>query len=174
MVTLLLFLLLQVPTEVIRYWEDYTETEKQQVFYSSTVPDIVRCVYQNSFYPSDDDKTEKVLEILSEKQNDDNLRALYFYLFNSTFIHSDGALSEMVSAYCFKMVLNNPDYALSYFQDHSNIMNWYSEMIGFDIGVQRNPDDCFDRFKTIISKRKDPTTKCFLHKVEEAIESCRE
>ena len=88
---------------------------------------------------------------------------------------SDGALSEMLSPYAFKMVCEDPEYILSFLRRDKSLEECYISSIGFELYLDRdNPafkDLSMETLKSSILKKtsNDKLTLSFLRKVEEYI-----
>lgn len=96
----------------MEYWEDLNPSQKSEYLKACKSKHILN-YYKGNQVPTDDDKTNKLLDELVTAN--DSILPLSFYLFNKICSHSDGALSEMVAEYCVKFLLNHPKYTLTYF-----------------------------------------------------------
>ncbi len=119
-----------------KYWELLTNTEKQQYLSDPNVNKIALDYYNGKFYPSDNNKTFKLLKTLTNKNN---FNPFYYFLFNQICSRSDGALSEIMGDYCLNEVLNNPEYVINHFTfERMNFKKkqYLYELYGFFIGYE--------------------------------------
>ena len=56
-----------------------------------------------------------------------------FFLFNKILMSSDGALSEMLGPYAFKMVCEAPEYVLSFLRGDNSLEERYVSFIGLEL-----------------------------------------
>ena len=157
------------------YWDDLSAKERDSVFSLKQVSPIVSDYYLELFTATDDDLTVRLLDVLTTKQENNGVRALHFFLFNKILMSSDGALSEMLSPYAFKMVCEDPEYILSFLRRDKSLEECYISSIGFELYLDRdNPafkDLSMETLKSSILKKtsNDELTLSFLRKVEEYI-----
>ena len=157
------------------YWENLTAEERETVLSLKQVSPLVSDYYFGQITATDDDLTERLLDVLTTKQENNGVRALHFFLFNKILMSSDGALSEMLSPYAFKMVCEDPEYNLSFLRRDKSLEECYISSIGFELYLDRdNPafkDLSMETLKSSILKKtsNDKLTLSFLRKVEEYI-----
>ena len=157
------------------YWVELTAEERETVLSLKQVSPLVSDYYFERITATDDDLTERLLDVLTTKQENNGVRALHFFLFNKILMSSDGALSEMLSPYAFKMVCEDPEYILSFLRRDKSLEECYISSIGFELYLDRdNPafkDLSMETLKRSILKKtsNDKLTLSFLRKVEEYI-----
>ena len=157
------------------YWDDLSAKERETVLSLKQVSPIVSDYYLERFTATDDDLTERLLDVLTTKQENNGVRALHFFLFNKILMSSDGALSEMLGPYAFKMVCEDPEYNLSFLRRDKSLEECYISSIGFELYLDRdNPafkDLSMETLKSSILKKtsNDKLTLSFLRRVEEYI-----
>ena len=113
-----------------KYWEYFSDSEKNMVLKSENIPGEVIKLYNGQFILSDDDATFELLDELTSRQSDAGVKALYFHLFNRIFLSSDGALAEGISEYVVKVFLSDIPYALEYFTINDELMEEYGVALG--------------------------------------------
>lgn len=113
-----------------KYWEDFSDSEKNMVLKSGKVPEEVIKLYNGQFILSDDDATFELLDELTSEQSDAGLKALYFHLFNRINLSADGALSEGILEYVLNVFLSDIPYALEYFTKNNELMEEFAEDLG--------------------------------------------
>ena len=137
------------------YWEQLSDEAKKEVVSSDKIDVIVADYYQGKFKFSDDDKSFRLLDVLTSKPEDGNIKALYFYLFNDACTQSDGAISEVMGDYCMGMIVNDPVHVLTYFVSHDALMETYALFIGYELYFkEEGVSDIkynFDSFKKFLS-----------------------
>ena len=157
------------------YWVELTAEERETVLSLKQVSPLVSDYYFGRITATDDDLTERLLDVLTTKQENNGVRALHFFLFNKILMSSDGALSEMLGPYAFKMVCEDPEYILSFLRRDKSLEECYISSIGFELYLDRdNPafkDLSMETLKSSILKKtsNDKLTLSFLRKVEEYI-----
>ncbi len=87
-----------------KYWEDFSDSEKNMVLKSGKVPEKVIKLYNGQFILSDDDATFELLDELTSEQSDAGFKALYFHLFNRIILSADGALGEVMADYAINTI----------------------------------------------------------------------
>ena len=114
LILLLVYSLFQLgsPSNNPIYWENLTAEERETVLSLKQVSPLVSDYYFERITATDDDLTERLLDVLTTKQENNGVRALHFFLFNKILMSSDGALSEMLGPYAFKVVCEDPEYIL--------------------------------------------------------------
>ena len=83
-------------------------------------------------------RTQQLLDTLTSYSRNDKKGALYFYLFNKICSSSDGALSQILGIYCFKIITKRPNYVLFYFSNSNNLMKKYSEQLGYEFYFKKD------------------------------------
>lgn len=121
-----------------KYWEDFSDSEKNMVLKSENVPEEVIKLYNGQFILTDDDATFELLDELTSEQSDAGLKALYFHLFNRIILSADGALAEGVTRYVLKMFLSDTPYVLDYFTINDKYIEIYGESLGIEIYYQQH------------------------------------
>lgn len=115
------------------YWEDMNKSLQENILNSPATHKIAVDFYLGSFIISDNDSTIKLLNKITSKNSHSQENIFYFYVFNKICLKSDGALSEMLGAYCLKFILNNPELTLSYFKRNPEIEKLYAMFIGYEL-----------------------------------------
>ena len=162
------------------YWDELTAEERETVLSLKQVSPLVSDYYLGRFTATDDDLTVRLLDVLTTKQENNGVRALHFFLFNKILMSSDGALSEMLGPYAFKVVCEDPEYILSFLRWDKSLEECYVSSIGFELYLdQRNPSVenlSMETLKSSIIKKasNDKLTQPFLRKVEEYISQVKE
>ena len=158
-----------------KYWEDFTDAERETVLSLKQVNPIVADYYFGRITASDDDLTVRLLDVLTTKQENIKVRALHLFLFNRILMLSDGALSEMVGPYAFKMVCDDPEYILSFLNRDNSLEERYVSSIGFELYLNHGNLSVeglsMETLKSNIHKKtsNDKLTQPFLQKIEEFI-----
>ena len=158
------------------YWDDFTVEERETVLSLKQVSPLVSDYYFGRITATDDDLTERLLDVLTTKQENNGVRALHFFLFNKILMSSDGALSEMLGPYAFKVVCEDPEYILSFLRRDKSLEECYVSSIGFELYLDRdNPAFkglSMETLKSSIRKKtsNDKLTQPFLRKIEQKIE----
>lgn len=162
------------------YWDDLSAKERETVLSLKQVSPIVSDYYLERFTATDDDLTERLLDVLTTKQENNGVRALHFFLFNKILMSSDGALSEMLGPYAFKMVCEAPEYVLSFLRGDKSLEERYVSFIGLELYFdQDNPASkglSMETLKSSFLKKtsNDKLTQPFLQKIEEYISQVEE
>ena len=182
LILLLVYSLFQLgsPSNNPIYWENLTAEERETVLSLKQVSPLVSDYYFERITATDDDLTERLLDVLTTKQENNGVRALHFFLFNKILMSSDGALSEMLGPYAFKVVCEDPEYILSFLRRDKSLEECYVSSIGFELYLDRdNPAFkglSMETLKSSILKKtsNDKLTQPFLRKVEEYISQVKE
>ena len=162
------------------YWENLTAEERETVLSLKQVNPLVSDYYLGRFTATDDDLTVRLLDVLTTKQENNGVRALHFFLFNKILMSSDGALSEMLGPYAFKMVCEAPEYVLSFLRGDNSLEERYVSFIGLELYFdQDNPASkglSMETLKSGILEKtsNDKLTQPFLQKIEEYISQVEE
>lgn len=135
------------------YWEDISEEEKLNILGREDVDkDICKLFNNNSFT----NFNHNILKTLVSSPSNKSIKALYFYVFNQICIKADGETSEILGNYCLVMILSDIDYTLSYIKKHPEILEAYSQKLGYEFAFKEeglsNIKYSFEEFKAIISK----------------------
>ena len=162
------------------YWVDLSAKERDSVLSLKQVSPIVSDYYLELFTATDDDLTVHLLDVLTTKQENNGVRALHFFLFNKILMSSDGALSEILGPYAFKMVCEDPEYVLSFLRGDKSLEERYVSFIGLELFFdQDNPASkglSMETLKSSFLKKtsNDKLTQPFLQKIEEYISQVEE
>lgn len=168
------------------YWESMNKKEQKAYLQNAKVNKLVLAYYNGKFIPSDDEKTEELLKILTQKNKD--LLPLYFYVFNRICAESDGALAELMGTYCIKMIVAYPEYVIGYFsleriqKRKQDLLDLYSMQIGFELYCSDdNPSDIghtYSSFSQILNSRSSAFSEedknslnIFLSKIKDSMEN---
>lgn len=122
----------------IRFWEQYSETEKSSFLKSVAMETHLLSVYNDSFAISDNEETFELLDLLSNNkyghsQTNAIVDAFYFHCFSKILILADGALAEVMGYYCMRIVKNSPQYTILYLMSHKEIRDAFVTYIGYEI-----------------------------------------
>lgn len=156
------------------YWEDLSLPQQESILsLKSTAKNSIK-YYKGIFKISDSNYKELLDSIVN--WNDNNL-TFYFYIFNDICMKSDGALSEILSNYCQKIILNNPNYVFNYFKKHNELEKKYTLLLGSELYFKQDGTSemqyNFSELKSIldskISKENKTILSDFYMKVEQAI-----
>ena len=159
-------------------WEDFTAEQRESIL--EQVNPLISEYYAGRFTASDDERTENLLNLLTSKQKDKDIRALYFSVFNQILMSSDGALAEMLGPYSIKMVCEEPEYILTYLCKNKALEEEFIHSIGTEIylsqGLSTDDGASLGALKrSILSKTKDKgLVEPFLSHIESFISSLKE
>lgn len=134
----LFFLLTQIqfcPDLPFRYWNDYSEEERQSILSLPAVEKDAIDYYYGTMPVSDDDRTFTLLDELTEYVGDDRIKAFYLDVFNQILQKSDGALAEVMGLYCGQMVLSSPRFVLYYLVTDLKMYRLYTFHIGAELSL---------------------------------------
>ena len=134
------------------YWEELSQSQKEDILNDDRIPKIVRSYYYGCMSATDDDNTFALLDVISSPNNK-NEEMLYLHLLSQICIHADGALSEVLGAYCIKMVLSDPDYVLAYIIRDESLSTMYESYIGYELAMSEVPDDAYKSFSNSIKSK---------------------
>lgn len=135
-----------------KYWENFTPAEKKNLLSHKDVYKDAIAFYNGEFKASDDDRTFRLLDTLTQS---DRYLTFYFYLFNQIVTTSDGALSEVMGQYCIRITNRYPAYVFQYLArryldgDTSFLLD-YADYIGYEFGLSENSKQSLDSFKAEI------------------------
>ena len=123
--------------ENTRFWEQMSETEKSCFLETQTVDGTLISLYNGSFEIGDNEETFKSLKLLSTNNydashTDATSDAFYFHCFSKILNRSDGALSEVMGQYCWRIVNVSPRYSMAYMKSHNDIKDKFVEFIGYE------------------------------------------
>jgi hypothetical protein len=139
------------------YWEQVSDSVKNETIASSEVDINAVNYYKENFQFTDDERSLRLLKVLISEPENENIKALYFYLFNRICIRGDGAATEGLGNSCQKIMINDPVYVLNYFSSHNIIMKSYAELLGYELYCkEKKISDIkynFNDFKKIINDK---------------------
>jgi len=139
------------------YWEQLSDSIKKATLASNEVNINAANYYKGKFQFTDDERSNHLLKILTAKSEDENIKALYFYLFNRICAKADGAVGEVLGNYCLKMILNDPVDVLNYFASHNSIMKLYAMFLGEEFYFKEDGTSAikynFSDFKKLINNK---------------------
>ena len=139
-----------------KYWEDFTEKEKQEVL-SSDISKIVKDFYNKTLEITDNDKLLVLLDSLDELNHTCEKNALHLYLFTSLCQRSDAAVSEVLGNYCQNIILSNPDYVINYLNSNTALKRNCVQYLGSELYFkERNTSKIkynYKQFKEILIKK---------------------
>lgn len=154
-----------------KYWEDFSDSEKDRVLKTENVPEEVIKLYNAQFILSDDEATFGLIGKLISEQTNVGLKALYFHLFNKIILSADGALAEVMADYAIIVFMSDIRYVLDYFTIYNEIMVRYGESLGVEFYFNQDGKSgfpyTFNQFKEKIkmdlndSNKYDKLLSCF-------------
>lgn len=115
------------------YWENLNLEVQNETLNNPKVDPIVLQYYYGENMMLDCNTAIVLIKKLSELSDDLGIRALYFDLFNNICANSDGELSEYLSSYCYKLLLDNPVYVITYLEKKPDLLAIYGEYIGYQL-----------------------------------------
>jgi len=118
--------------ESFLYWEDIEKEKQNTILKSKEVNIDVRKTYFRTFSPSDDEKTANLLNTLSKLHHNDEIKALYFYVFNNILKIADGALTELFRDPCVNILISNSEYVIFYLQEKPKLLEKYALVLGYE------------------------------------------
>ncbi|MEW6469227.1 MAG: hypothetical protein AB1458_09895 [Bacteroidota bacterium] len=115
---------------VLKYWEDMSQKERDAMLADSTLSKDVLALYNNAFVFTDSKATTALFKALTwDKENNLPLR---FYLFNKLIASGDTSLNKYLTEYSAKMLLNQTDFAVKYFnRERLKKNSFYKKYIPF-------------------------------------------
>ena len=119
------------------YWEDYSKQEQESILEELPPNSDLKAIYFGEFVPTDNERTFHLLEDLCS-QCEDTERNLKFYTLNKIIVNADGALGEIVGAYCLFFFKMNTKYVLHYFQRNEKIREEYVQCISAELYHQES------------------------------------
>jgi uncharacterized protein YxeA len=156
------------------YWEQMSDVAKQETITLMGTNRNVVSYYEGNFRLSDDEKTFRLLDELTEKPENENVKALYFYLFNKICSDSDGATSEGLGKFCQEIILNDPVYVLSYLGRQDTYLKLYARFLGYEFYFKEDGvsdlEYNFGDFKKLVSdkiKKSTPLKPTFCSLIRE-------
>lgn len=90
----------------------------------------VKDFYSGKTKPSDNNETSELLITITKRN--DKFFPIYFQTLNSIALISDGALSDMITNPCFKMIYNYPIETFAYFNKNKRLSLIYAELLGYE------------------------------------------
>jgi len=151
------FFLFQQTKDNFLYWENIGNEKQNTILQSKEVFKNVRETYYGTFSPSDDVETFILLDSLSIFPYNEEIKALYFYVFNNILITSDGALSEVMGYSCLNILISNSEYVIFYLQDKPKILEIYATVLGYEFYFKEEGTSDLEYnyadFKEIISRK---------------------
>ena len=129
------------------YWEELSDSSKSETIKSLNIDVNIEKLYLHQISLSDDSLSVVILDTLCVL-SEGNKRMLYFYLMNDIIKHADGALSEILGGYCYRFVVNAPDYVLAYLSKNRKIASEYITLIAAELYYN---DYTITDFKNLIS-----------------------
>ena len=147
-----------------QYWEELSDSSKLKVIKSLNIDVNVSKLYLHQIMLSDDSLSEAILDTLC-MPSEGNKRMLYFYLMNEIIMSADGSLAEVLGGYCYRLVVNNPDFILVYLNKNPRIANEYITMIATELYYN---DYTITNFKNLMAKsvQNDDYLQVFCKKIE--------
>lgn len=116
------------------YWESFAQQKKQSVLERNDIPKVIIEYYSGLVKLSDDERSFKLLELLSAPFDDDT-RALYLFLFCNICKTSDGALSDVLGDYCQKVIALNPEYTLAYLSYDQDLFCYFTDYLSYEFFI---------------------------------------
>lgn len=131
--------MLSLTHPVLKYWEDYSKEEQEIIQKGLSDTTGVAFFLTRPWPPSDDERTIRLMDILTKESSQPGEIALFFYVFNKICLLADGALAEVIGGYCCRMILVNPDFTLYYLFSVENapLMERYTLAMGYTFAYDR-------------------------------------
>ena len=132
-VAFLIILILSVLQINMSFGQVVAYLDSTQIMEYLNQPEInknVKDYYEGRLKLSDNYQTGELLESITEKN--DQFFPIYFNTLNEIVEVSDGALSEMVTNYCFMMIYNYPCETFDYFTTNSGVSIDYAGHLGYE------------------------------------------
>jgi hypothetical protein len=130
-----------------------------EIIKSIDVDTNIMKLYFHDMKLSDNGMSTAILDTLCSS-TDGNKRMLHFYVLNEIVNIADGAVAEMLGAYCVKYVNENTDYALEYFCKHHDVADNYANIIAGELYLS---DTSFTQYeKKLLRSAKSKCAKDYL------------
>lgn len=139
----------------IRFWEQYSETEKATFLESGALDTLLSGVYKDSLEITDNEETFQVLDMLSEhkygsSQNTPISDAFCFHCYTIILNRADGALAEVMGMYCLHIVKTSPDFTILYLKSHEEIRKKFVQYIGYEIYFSQNKERDYRKLRNCL------------------------
>jgi hypothetical protein len=145
------------------YWEDLTNSEKNNILNTFQIDRNAINYYYGKFALSDNDIVTSLLETITANTEQEEVACFYFYIFNQICTKADGAISEIIGKYCQRIIINNPLYTIIYFGRNKKTLETYAKLIGYELYFKEEGTSeieyNFDDFKKIIEEKAIPKEK---------------
>lgn len=155
----LIFSMIALGTDNVRFWEQYSDAEKYHIIKSGAIEASIVGIYDDSFEIGDNEETFKILDYLSEYKygihTDGIVDAFYIHCFSKILRKADGALSEVMGDYCMRILKKSSNYAILYLRAHEEIRDAFIMHIGFDVYCSDNQDCIYENLRECL--KLDPS-----------------
>lgn len=158
-----------------KFWENYSEIEKQKVLKLAQVDSSAVHLY-HGLMPVTDDKEPcdflyRLIEYGFDRKKNDSLNAFYFHCFADMVLRADGSLAESMGDYCIRICLNNPVYSMNYLEFHPDVMEKFIFYIGYELYFEENREERLSELNSILSKTGSTIVTSFINKIREEYET---
>lgn len=158
-----------------KFWENYSEIEKQKVLKLAQVDSSAVHLY-HGLMPVTDDKEPcdflyRLIEYGFDRKKNDSLDAFYFHCFADMVLRADGSLAESMGDYCIRICLNNPVYSMNYLEFHPDVMEKFIFYIGYELYFEENREERLSELNSILSKTGSTIVTSFINKIREEYET---
>ena len=114
----------------VKYWEEFTQAEKNAVIKDSIVSKYVSDLYNDKFSFADPKTSAELFNVLISPGG--AIVALRLYLMNELVASNDTSITKMLNEYTVKMAYNQPDMLFRYFTfEHLKKKDVYKNYIPF-------------------------------------------
>ena len=144
----------------LKYWEDMTQAEKNEMLKDSTLNADAIALYDKKYVFGNNEKQDVALMKVLTWDKENNL-PLRFYLFNNLISSGDTSLNTLLVEYSAKMLFNQTEFAIKYFHKQrlkkNNFYKKYVPFLAADLD-EKNEYGTFKDFITFfIIPEKDKT-----------------
>lgn len=158
-----------------KFWENYSEIEKQKVLKFAQVDSSAVHLY-HGLMPVTDDKEPcdflyRLIEYGFDRKKNDPLNAFYFHCFADMVLRADGSLAESMGDYCIRICLNNPVYSINYLEFHPDVMEKFIVYIGYELYFEEDREEKLSELNNILSKTGSTIVTSFINKIREEYET---
>ena len=145
---------------ILKYWEDMSKAEKDEMLKDSTLNKDVVALYNKIYKWGIDDKADVSLMKALTWDKENNL-PLRFFLFNALIVSGDTSLNKLLIEYSAKMIFNQTEFALKYFHKQRLKKNdFYKKYVPFlaaDLDEKNEYGTFKDYINFFIIPEKDKT-----------------
>ena len=140
------------------YWENMNTEQQVEYLDTNEIDKNILALFEGKFRMNDDEVAYTLLDTLVSVNNSrDKNAAFYFFLFNRVCLNADGSMSEMLGAYCQKMLLNMPEYVICYLEQDRDILRAYAKILGYEFYFKEKGTSSvkynYSEFKSMLCRR---------------------